>query len=216
MSSPRKINSARANGAKSRGPKTESGRKASSMNAVTHGLYSKSVVLQQESPQQHREMLDAYIQQFQPQGQAEFDLLEEMVAAKWRQRRLWAIESDLLEEEIHKQKDKFEEGDQPLDDIVPLSFAYRELAGGTSLPFLNRNESRLERAYSRALKTLLELQRLRQAAPTVANQNLQKRTQIPIPVKQLNTRHPPATTHQQQPAITHGHPNKAFPLGADG
>ena len=204
MSSPSKINSARANGAKSHGPKTESGRKASSMNAVTHGLYSKSVVLQQESPAQHREMLDAYIQQFQPQGQAEFDLLEEMVAAKWRQRRLWAIESDLLEEEILKQKDQFEE-EEPYDDIVPLSFAYHELALGTSFPFLNRNESRLERAYSRALKTLLELQRLRQAAPTAANQNLQKRTQIPIPVKQLNnppptSDHPPAASHHPRPS----------------
>jgi hypothetical protein len=88
MSSPRKINSARANGAKFHGPKTESGRKASSMNAVTHGLYSKSAVLQRESPAQHRELLDAYIQQFQPQGPAEFDLLEEMIAVKWRQRRL--------------------------------------------------------------------------------------------------------------------------------
>ena len=200
MSSPRKINSARANGAKSHGPKTESGRKASSMNAVTHGLYSKSVVLQQESPEQHREMLDAYIQQFQPQGQAEFDLLEEMVAAKWRQRRLWAIESDLLEEEILKQKDQFEEEDQPLDDIVPLSFAYRELALGTSFPFLNRNESRLERAYSRALKILLELQRLRQAA---AIQNSQKRTESQIRTPQVfpSIPHPttnkPATSHQQ-------------------
>src|ERR1700676_1947070 len=108
-------------------------------------------------------MLDAYIQQFQPQGQAEFDLLEEMVAAKWRQRRLWAIESDLLEEEILKQKDQFNKEAQPSDEITPLTFSYSELALGTSFPFLNRNESRLERAYSRALKTLLELQRLRKA-----------------------------------------------------
>ena len=195
MSSPRKINSARANGAKSRGPKTESGRKASSMNAVTHGLYSKSVVLQQESPAQHREMLDAYIQQFQPQGQAEFDLLEEMVAAKWRQRRLWAIESDLLEEEILKQKDEFNQVDQPYEEITPLSFAYRELALGTSFPFLNRNESRLERAYSRALKTLLELQRLRKAATI---QNLQERTESQFRTPQaFPSTHTPPRTNQR-------------------
>ena len=69
-------------------------------------------------------------------------------------------ESDLLEEEILKQKDQFDQ-EEPYDDIVPLSFAYHELALGTSFPFLNRNESRLERAYARALKILLELQRSR-------------------------------------------------------
>jgi len=83
MSSQRKINSARANGAKSRGPKTEAGRKASSMNALTHGLYAKGVVLGNESGEQHRQLLQAYVQQFQPEGPAETDLADEMVAANW-------------------------------------------------------------------------------------------------------------------------------------
>jgi hypothetical protein len=43
------------------------------------------------------------------------------------------------------------------DAITPLSFAYADLAS-KSLSFLARNESRLERVYHRALKTLLELQ----------------------------------------------------------
>jgi hypothetical protein len=108
MSSQRKINSARANGAKSHGPKTEAGRKASSMNAVTHGLHSKGVILPNESREQYQEMLDAYIRQFHPEGPAEFDLIEEMVAAKWRQRRLWTIETDLLEDEMLTQTEELD------------------------------------------------------------------------------------------------------------
>jgi hypothetical protein len=175
MSSQQKIDSARANGAKSRGPKTEAGRKASSMNALTHGLYAKGVVLANESPEEYQEMLHAYLQQFQPQGPAEIDLVQEMVNAKWRQRRLWAIETDLLEDEMLQQTAKLEKDGTGYDQITPLSFAYAELAS-KSLPFLSRHESRLERAYYRALKTLLELQRLRKA-----NQNLQERTQPPPP-----------------------------------
>ena len=179
MSSQRKIDSARANGAKSRGPKTEAGRKISSMNAVQHGLYSSSVVLKNESPAEYQEMLQAYIQQFQPAGPVEFHLIDEMVAAKWRQHRLWAIEAQLLETETADAQESLDETGETNEPIEPLSRAYRSLANFPVFPFLIRNESRLERAYSRALKSLLELQRLRKSA----NQNVQERTQISAPAK---------------------------------
>jgi hypothetical protein len=176
MSSQRKIDSARANGAKSHGPKTEAGRKTSSMNAVTHGLYSKGVVIAKESSEQYQEMLDAYIQQFQPIGPVELDLVEEMVAAKWRQRRLWSIETDLIEDQILIQTEKLDKDYSDYDPHCPLSYAYAALAESGSLPFLTRNESRLERAYFRALKLLLELQRLRKSE----DKNIQKRTESQI------------------------------------
>jgi hypothetical protein len=192
MSSQRKIDSARANGAKSHGPKTEAGRKISSRNAVTHGLYSKGVVIAKESSEQYQEMLDAYIQQFQPNGLVEFDLVEEMVAAKWRQRRLWSIETDLIEDQILIQTEKLDKKYSDYDPHCPLSYAYAALAESGSLPFLTRNESRLERAYSRALKFLLELQRLRKSA----NENIQKRTESQIrPPKVL----PPPPNHHDHP-----------------
>jgi len=177
MSSQRKINSARTNGAKSHGPKTKAGLEKSSRNALTHGLYSATTVLASESREQYQALLDAYIQQFQPDGPVESHLIEEMVAAKWRQRRLWAIETDLLEDEIIVQKKKLDADGETYDEITPLSFAYRDLSASSALPFLTRHESRLERAYFRALKTLLDLQRLRKRAPTAPPQNLDERTQ---------------------------------------
>src|SRR5271156_4532560 len=177
MSSQRKIQSARTNGAKSHGPKTKQGLAKSSRNALTHGLYSPTIVLQGEPREKYQELLDAYIRQFQPEGPDELDLVEEMAAAKWRQRRLWAIETDLLEDEMMVQKKKLDSDGETYDEITPLSFAYRDLAASSALPFLTRHESRLERAYFRALKTLLELQRLRKAAPTSDQKNLQERTQ---------------------------------------
>jgi hypothetical protein len=204
MSSQQKINSARANGAKSRGPKTEAGRKVSSMNAVSHGLYAKGVVLATESGEQHHQMLHAYVQQFQPEGPAETDLVEEMVAAKWRQRRLWAIETDLLEDEILQQTAILEKEGTGYDPITPLSFAYAALAS-KSLSFLTRHESRLERAYYRALKTLQELQRLRK-------QNMQERTQIPTTSDPPPTRNQQPATGNQQPATSNGRPSAPSPI----
>jgi hypothetical protein len=177
MSSQRKINSARTNGAKSHGPKTKAGLEKSSRNALTHGLYSATTVLASESREQYQALLDAYIGQFQPDGPVESHLIEEMVAAKWRQRRLWAIETDLLEDEIIVQKKKLDADGETYDQITPLSFAYRDLSASSALPFLTRHESRLERAYFRALKTLLELQRLRKRAPTAPPRNPEERTQ---------------------------------------
>jgi hypothetical protein len=192
MSSQRKINSARANGAKSRGPKTEAGKKASSQNAVTHGLYAKGVVLSNGSREQYQEMLDAYQTRFHPGGPAERDLLEEMVAAKWRQRRLWAVEADLVDEETRQQTAKMDEEGASYDAITPLSFAYAELSS-KSLSFLSRNESRLERIYHRALKTLLEVQRLH-------NQNIQKRTESQLHQPEFPA--PPPTHHDTQSPAT--------------
>jgi hypothetical protein len=199
MSSQQKIDSARANGAKSHGPKTEAGRKISSQNAVTHGLYAKGVVLAAESREQYQEMLDTYLQQFQPEGPIEHDLVEEMVVAKWRQRRLWAIEADLLEDQMILQKAKLDADDTDYDAITPLSFAYDALSNST-LSFLTRNESRLERAYNRALKALLDLQRLRQSPPKskYAETNPSKPPR-PRTNEKRETRNEQPTTHHREP-----------------
>jgi hypothetical protein len=49
MSSQRKIDSARANGARSKGPITEAGKAASSKNSLCHGMLSQTIVLEGES-----------------------------------------------------------------------------------------------------------------------------------------------------------------------
>jgi len=144
------------------------------MNALSHGLYAKKLVLETEAAVEFQEMLAAYLHQFQPDGPAEFDLVQEMVAAKWRQRRLWSIETDLLDDELATQKERLEQDYTGYEPTLPLAYAYRGLAGLSALPLLIRHESRLERAYSRALKTLLELQHLRNQPK---KQNIEERTE---------------------------------------
>ncbi|HTS50397.1 MAG TPA: hypothetical protein VMH05_20770 [Bryobacteraceae bacterium] len=166
---PTKSESARINGAKSRGPKTEAGRQRSSQNALKHGLTAQTLVLPTEDPEEFNQLLTAYLDQFQPDGPAELHLVHEMVAAKWRLQRLAIIETQLYVEYMERAQ---EDADDPLSPIESLTSAFTGLANSNSYPFLHRVEARLERTYSRALRNLIQLQRLRQstgkstAAPT--------------------------------------------------
>ncbi len=157
---PTKSESARINGAKSHGPKTEAGRKRSSQNALKHGLTSQTLVLPSEDPDEFNQLLTSYLDQFQPHGPAELHLVHEMVAAKWRLERLAIIETQLYVEFIENAQ---EDSDDPLSPIESLTSAFTGLANFNSYPFLQRVEARLERTYSRALRNLIQLQRLRES-----------------------------------------------------
>ncbi len=161
MPSLTKSESARINGAKSHGPKTEAGRKRSSQNALKHGLTAQTLVLPTEDPAEFHQILSSYLDQFQPDGPAESDLIHEMVAAKWRLQRLAIIETQLYIESMEHAE---ENADRPLSPAESLAAAFTWLASSNSFNVLQRVESRLERTYSRALRNLIQLQRLRQSA----------------------------------------------------
>src|ERR1700730_422711 len=109
MSSNLKIQTARANGAKSRGPATPEGRAKSSRNSLRHGLSAKSVVLPAESHEQFQLLLDAHIQQFQPANDVEMELVEAMAVSRWRLRRIWAIETSLLDHELQRRAEDMDD-----------------------------------------------------------------------------------------------------------
>jgi hypothetical protein len=163
MPSLRKSQSARENGAKSQGPKTEAGKQRSSKNALRHGLTSQTIVLPSEDPADFQGLLDSYLQQFRPAGPVELDLTHELAAARWRLNRLALIETQLLADSIdnveQRRAQEIEDGDEdePLTPAESLAKAFDRLSGG-SLNFLYRIQSRLERTYSRALQNLLRLQ----------------------------------------------------------
>jgi hypothetical protein len=104
-----KSQTARANGAKSRGPATPEGRAKSSRNSLRHGLSAKSAVLPTESHEQFQLLLDAHIQQFEPAGDVEMELVEAMAIARWRLRRIWAIETSLLAHELQRRAEDMDD-----------------------------------------------------------------------------------------------------------
>ena len=149
MSSLRRINASRANGARSRGPFTLEGKEHASINALRHGLLAKCLVLENESNECFDDLVNQHIRRFAPADGVEFAMIEEMVAANWRMRRAWAIENRLMDQAICNQP--------PGDEMSRLASAFSQMASSPGLNLLHRYEARLHRIYQRALDNLLLL-----------------------------------------------------------
>ena len=170
--SSKKSATARTNGAKSHGPATAEGRARSSQNALRHGLAVRdaalptvSVVLDDESPADFQRLRDSYLDEFAPTSPLEVELIETMVSARWRLRRLANIETTLLANEMETTVDDihnfFADVDREPTVEDHLAYAFRQLAGGASLHLLNRYEGTIGRSYARAFKQLQQLRDLR-------------------------------------------------------
>ena len=171
MSSLRKVLSARANGAKSHGPITPEGIRRSSLNALRHGLTAKTIVLTNESPDRFDQLLASYVDALQPADELEMDLVEEMAAAKWRQLRLWGIETSSLDLRMDHQQAEVAQKYESADEGVRLAIAFTSLTDYSStLQHMNRYESRLSHTWHRAFINLVALQAARETeAPQNAN-----------------------------------------------
>lgn len=148
MSSVRRINASRANGARSRGPATPEGKARSSQNAVTHGLLSRAVVLGAESKEAFEALFEDFVTCFAPVGTVELTLVEEMAVSTWRQRRCWAVETRMVDEAAAR---------SAAGPVSSIASAYTDLASGPALPLIHRYEARIHKMYQRALNNLLLL-----------------------------------------------------------
>src|ERR1700719_4429580 len=112
MPSALKSETARINGAKSRGPKTPQGRARSSMNALSHGLNAKTLILPHEDRNLFAEIWKDYFDLLKPANQMEIDLVSDIVAARWRLRRMERYETVMLDEEIDTLGPEFKKFDE--------------------------------------------------------------------------------------------------------
>jgi hypothetical protein len=160
----------RANGAKSQGPKSDAGRETSSRNSLKHGFTStRRVVLAGEDPDRFQQFFSGFMDVFSPANAVEEDLVQQMVAARWRTMRIWGVESGLFDDQMIRQHDTIEEQFRDPASNIPLARAFRTLTDEShSLSLAVRYESRLQRVYQHAWATLRELQRHRQPQPTKA------------------------------------------------
>jgi hypothetical protein len=154
MATERQIQANRANAAKSTGPITPEGKRASSQNAARH-LLAGTVVLKGESTRRFNDLASALLAQFQPRNSAEASLVQTMAAARWRLLRMWEIQTAGFELEMARTQDSDPSAGS---GAVLAAVAFRNLADNSrALALQLRYEAAYDRQYNRALASLLKL-----------------------------------------------------------
>jgi hypothetical protein len=135
----------RANAALSTGPRTAAGKQRSSMNALTHGLTSRSPVLATEDPAAYQLHCRQFFDEYQPATPTETHLTQEIADTAWRLNRIPSLEAALLDRAANPPTDQAR-----IDlDIVD---AHRALAT------LGLHGQRLSRQFQKTLDQLREIQ----------------------------------------------------------
>jgi hypothetical protein len=129
------------------------------------------VVLSGESEEGFEALLSQHQARLAPADDVDKGFIDEMVAASWRLRRAWALETRLLDGAVQDQP--------PGDDLSRIAAAFSKLASGPELGLLHRYETRLHMNYQRALHNLLIL---RQASiPNEPNPIIEHQPALPEP-----------------------------------
>jgi hypothetical protein len=155
MPSKQKRKIAQRNGAKAAGTKSPQGIQKSSMNALRHGLTSRTLVLSNESQAKFDHLLQSYIEKFQPRDGVEMNLVDEMVAARWRQQRVWMIQTAALDLQMDSQEEEIENTLLKLTEPTRIAMAFTAMANHEkALELLMRYETSYSRMHDRAMKAL--------------------------------------------------------------
>ncbi len=165
--SQKQLEANRQNALKSTGPKTPEGKAVVALNPIKHGLLSKEVLLAHEDENSLVELGKRLRHQLAPVGELEIMLVDRIIAAFWRLRRILRIEKDLVDKKVSdeiarmakttwgrkKNKDSSPPPSVNLYEALEYKFSYFES--------FQRYETHIERGIYKALHELQRLQAAR-------------------------------------------------------
>jgi hypothetical protein len=135
----------RANSRHSTGPRTDSGKQRSSLNALRHGLTAASAVLPSEDQVAFDAHRCGFFDEYKPATPTETQLVQELADTSWRLNRIPLLEAALLDRAANPPTEQ-----AAIDfDIVD---AHRALAT------LGLHYQRLSRQFQKTLGTLRDIQ----------------------------------------------------------
>jgi hypothetical protein len=220
MSTERQQNASRINGSKSHGPVTPEGKLASSRNAITHGMLSSTIVLKGESTDRFLWLLTSLFEEFQPQTPFEESLIENMAVVRWRQMRIWGMETASMDHEMRRQPATMPNSadlDPSEQAGTRAAIAFRTLSDDSrSLELINRYESRYDRQYLRAHRRFLEVcdRRTPPPPPPATPPPPPEKVDFSKGTPEVPENKPPqqnASSHfRTEPAFTRPHPQPGF------
>jgi len=153
MATEKQIAANRENAKKSCGPKTQPGKRHSSLNALKLGAFAKSTLLPTEDVKEFSAFARGVHADWEPVGTTERTLVEFIISTLWRHRRLQSVEGGLFE----------------------MYRVYKGVDGGPATAFvqdglqvdsfgrLAKSEAALERRLFKLLKELSQLQEARRS-----------------------------------------------------
>jgi hypothetical protein len=103
MTSDKQVRANQQNALKSTGPKTPEGKAAIHRNALKHGLLSQEVLLPGDDEAALKELSGTLRDELQPVGELENMLVERIIAANWRLRRLGRVEAGIFTRELYRE-----------------------------------------------------------------------------------------------------------------
>ena len=101
MTSDKQAKANRENALKSTGPKTPEGKAVTRLNPLKHGLLSQQVLLPGEDAAALEELGERVRAEWQPVGQLEDMLVEEIIIGFWRLRRLRRVEAGIFSWQLY-------------------------------------------------------------------------------------------------------------------
>lgn len=154
MTSELQVVANKTNAKKSTGPKTPEGQMTSCQNAMKHGLLSRDLLIRDEKQEDLEQFRQMVYETLCPQGAVEELLVEKIINATWRLRRLTQAESELFNYDSSYYKNS-----------IKQAFCGNS---GTSLQTLSRYETALERSFYKAMHELQRVQGMRLGQVVIA------------------------------------------------
>jgi len=156
----------RRNAQQSTGPRTEAGKRTSSLNALRHGLTSRIVVLPTEDLTAYKTFSEEFLADLAPETFSERQCAQTIIDTQWRLNRVRTIEDGMLGLGHFGPETQIDPGHPEIHAALTAAAVYR----GHSQAFVNlsMHEQRLHRILRDATKSLEEMKTKRIAARQTA------------------------------------------------
>jgi hypothetical protein len=152
----------RANAQHSTGPRTEAGKQRTRLNALRHGLTGQTVVLPTEDHSAYRRHSQSFLDEYQPKGATETQLVQSLIDTTWRLNRAATVETNLFSLGITEMEDRIRANHPEAEDALAMAVAFREHMRAFSQ--ISINCQRLSRQFERTLVQLRQIQAERRKA----------------------------------------------------